>query len=408
MEQKIKFIAIALAGLCIVSVMFAFSFYTKYTGLTRENTELNKKIDVLNETNKGINEKLSKAEEAIGRLKKDKSEVEKELNRINLERDDLKRKYDSALQDKNELVEKLQESLAKASAPQVETQSVPMPEGSDEYWAAVLKQKADLELQLSNFKDAVKNNQIKMDELTRDKSSLDSEVEKLTKEKVDIQRRLEYNEKMVDSLTLQLVREKDDKRKIEKQAVLFKEENYALRSRLKEIMNNKVTLEKKLKDTDDKRVELYSRLNKVDQLLQDKLSEVIDVKHDLTDIKKGANPISGSAVELSPIVVRSPSGDAQALTQQETAVKDASVTLGASNTGKQPAAKVLSVNEENNFVIFDAGENQGLYKGQQLQVLRADAVIATVEVLQLRANVCAADIKEKTADIKVGDSVRSF
>lgn len=403
MEQKIKFIAIALAGLCIIAIVFAAFFYNKSTVLTHENTALNRKNEVLNETNKGISNKLSKAEEAINRLRKDKSEAEEELSRTNSEFDDLKRKYDSVLQNQNDLMEKLQEVSAKSlQSPPSQAPVMAVSGGNDEYWAGVLKQKADLELQISNLKNTLKDNQIKMEEFTRDKSGLDLEVERLTKEKTDIQRQLEYDEKMVDSLTLQLVREKDDKRKIEKQAVLFKEENYALRSRLKEVMNNKVALEKKLKDTDDKRVELYGRLNKMDQLLQDKLSEVIDVKQDLTDIKKGANPISDSAVELSPIVVRS------------SAVKDAPSAQGAPgafeplDVGRQLSARVLSVNEENNFVIFDAGESEGVYKGQQLQVLRGETAIATVEVISPKEHVCAADIKEKTANIQAGDSVRSF
>ena len=313
----------------------------------------------------------------------------------------MKKNYDRISQERNQLTEKLQEALAKESAQQPETSAPALESEGDEYWAHVLKQKAELEVQLSNLKDDIRNNQIKMNEFTRDKSNLDLEVEKLTKEKNDIQRQLEYNGKMVDSLTLQLVREKDDKRKIEKHTSLFKEENYALRVRLKEVMSNKVALEKKLKDTEDKRIELYGRLNKMDLLLQDRLSDVIDVKQDLTDIRKGSIPASSSAVELSPIVVRSSSA-----LNQATVVKDARSESSVTDTSyspRQSVARVVSINEENNFVILDVGENQGVSKGQMLSIYRGEVLIATVEVIQLRVNVCAADIKEKTADIKVGD-----
>lgn len=401
MEQKIKFIAIILAVLCIVAGGVAYFYYDKHNMLTRENSELGNKNKLLVQQLDDLEKKVTKAEDGFNRLKRDKDNLEKELAKIVSEHDDLKKNYDRISQERNQLTEKLQEALAGGAAQQPETPVQALTSESDEYWAQVLKQKAELELQLSNLKDDIRNNQIKMNEFARDKSNLDLEVEKLTKEKNDIQRQFEYNEKMVDSLTLQLVREKDDKRKIEKHASLFKEENYALRSRLKEVMSNKVALEKKLKDTEDKRMELYGRLNKMDLLLQDRLSEVIDVKQDLRDIRKGSIPASHSAVELSPIVVRSSSHENQA-----TVVKDTRTESSVADTSyspRQSVARVLSINEENNFVIIDVGENQGVYKGQMLSIYRGEAPIATVEVIQLKGNVCAADIKEKTVDIKAGD-----
>lgn len=401
MEQKIKFIAVILAVLCIVAGGVAYFYYDKYNMLTRENSELGNKNKILVQQLDDTEKKVTKAEDGFNRLKRDKDNVEKELTKIVSERDDLKKNYDRISQERNQLTEKLQEALVKESAQQPETPVQALTPESDEYWAQVLKQKAELEVQLSNLKDDIKNNQIKMNEFARDKSDLDLEVEKLTKEKNDIQRRLEYNEKIVDSFTLQLVREKDDKRKIEKHTSLIKEENYALRSRLKEVMSNKVALEKKLKDTEDKRMELYGRLNKMDLLLQDRLSEVIDVKQDLRDIRKGSIPASSSAVELSPIVVRSSSA-----LNQATVVKDTRTESSVADTSyspRQSVARVLSINEENNFVILDVGENHGVYKGQMLSIYRGEAPIATVGVIQLRGNVCAADIKEKTADIKAGD-----
>ena len=403
MEQKIKLIAVVLVVLCLVASGFAYSFYDKFTSLTREFGALNDKKKALEVQVDDLEKKMKKAEEAFGRLRKDKEEAEKELNRTLADRDDLKKSYTKLSQERNELVEKLQEAMSKQSAQEpVAVAAVPIAEsGTDEYWAGVLKQKADLDLQLSNIKNTLKDNQIRIDELTRDKANFDMEMEKLTKEKTDIERQLEYNTKMVDSLTLQLVREKDDKRKIEKHASLLKEENYALRSRLKEVMTNKVGLEKRLKDTDDKRTELYGRLSKIDSLLQDRLSDVIDVKQDLQDIRKGSSPASASAVELSPIVVRSPLAQQQAVGMKEPQSESAGVA-----TSLQPGAKVISINEENNFVILNTGENQGIYKGQRLTVYRGESPIATLEVIQLKPNVCAADIREKTADIKAGDTAK--
>ena len=58
---------------------------------------------------------------------------------------------------------------------------------------------------------------------------------------------------------------------MDKQFKLVKEENYALRGRLKEVMSGKISLERRLKDTEDKRLDLYNRLSQMDMVLQDKL-----------------------------------------------------------------------------------------------------------------------------------------
>src|SRR3989338_7122809 len=108
----------------------------------------------------------------------------------------------------------------------------------------------------------------------------------------------------------------------------------------------------------------------------------MDVKQDLKDIRKGATPISGSAVELSPIVVHS-SQEEVAFREPEAAVKEpeyqqlnpASLPLeppissqeimvdagqGAEDNPLALTAKIRSVDSDNNFVIFDGGANQGI------------------------------------------------
>jgi hypothetical protein len=297
-------------------------------------------------------------------------------------------------------MERLQQALSSASDSTAVTTTVnAAPLGADEYWAGVLKEKGNLELQLSNLKDTLKNNQIKTDELSGEKLTLDLEIQKLTKEKTDLQRQLEYNEKLSDSISLQLVREREDKRKIQKQASLMKEENYALRSRLKDMMNTTVSLEKKLKETEDRRMELYNRLNQMDQLLQDRLSEVLETKQNLGELKKGLTPSTQSAVELPPIVVPSASP-----VQNYSATRKGKEVLNG--VDEASSGRIVSINEEKNFVILDRGEAQGIYPGQTLAVYQDSQQIATLEVIQVRPNVSAADIKDKMAQIKAGDLVR--
>ena len=412
MDKKIKLIAIVLAGLCLGALGLAFSYISKFNSLTRDYQQLEKEKQTLHQENNKLAQKASNAQEEAGRLKEKEASMQKEMDRLSSERDDLQIRFDKLSEDRDRLTDKLEKSLARPQDQEKAEGGQPQALSGDEYWAGVLRQKEDLEIQLVKLKESVQDNQLKMSEAAKDKTELDLENKNLTKEKEDLQRKLEYNEKMSDSFSLQLVRERDNKRKLEKQLKLVKEENYALRSRLKEVMSAKLSVEKRLKDTESKRLDLYSRLNQMDIVLQDKLSAVLDSKQDLSDIKKGALPVSSAAVELSPIVVRSQASLEESSPVKEDVNGEAAPEKASAITQEIPQAQeginvtIRSINEENGFVVLDAGQRQGLQKGQILHVYQGTAQTATLEVIKVSLNVCAADIKNKKAQLKIGDAVR--
>ena len=405
MEQRIKIIAIALGVIFIIVLFFAFSYVNKYNALNRDHEELIKKYENLRKQNDELTKKVANTQEELGRLKDKTEKMKSEIDGLSASRDDLQKKYDTLVQEREKLVERLKSS---SGAPVVvAAPPAPAPPPADEYWAGILKEKENLELQIAQLKETIKNNQFKTDELTQEKTSLDLEAQRLVKDKADLQRQLEYTEKVTDSLSLQLVRERDDKRKIVKQANLFKEENYVIRNRVKDLMSAKVSLEKKLKDAEDKRMELTSRLNQMDEVLEEKLSSILDTKQDISDIKKGVDPSSGSSLELPAIVV--PGGVPQpgALPAREGASAAPGAAAATADQGQsRSSGRVISVNEENNFVIVDIGEDDGVYQGQTLSAYRGSEQIASLEVVEVRAHICAADIKEKAAYLKAGDIVR--
>lgn len=406
MEQRIKIIAIALGVLFIIVLFFAFSYVNKYNALNRDHEELIKKHENLKKQNDELTKKAANTQEELGRLKDKTEKMKSEIGSLSSSRDDLQKKYDTLLHEREKLVERLKSSSGApvAVAAPAAPAAAPVSPPADEYWAGILKQKENLELQISQLKETIKNNKFKVDELTQEKTSLDLDAQRLVKDKADLQRQLEYTEKVTDSLSLQLVRERDDKRKIVKQANLFKEENYVIRSRVKDLMSAKVSLEKKLKDAEDKRMELASRLTQMDEVLEEKLSSILDTKQDISDIKKGVNPSSGSSLELPAIVV--PGGVSQSGDFPAGEGAPASSVATADAGQSRSSGRVISVNEENNFVIVDIGEDDGVYQGQTLSAYRGSEQIASLEVVEVRAHICAADIKEKAAYLKAGDIVR--
>lgn len=68
--------------------------------------------------------------------------------------------------------------------------------------------------------------------------------------------------------------------------------------------------------------------------------------------------------------------------------------------------RIVSVNEENNFVIVDVGEEAGVGLGDALSVYRDSKYVAQLEVIQVRKDIAAADIKNQWTQVQVGDTIR--
>jgi hypothetical protein len=66
----------------------------------------------------------------------------------------------------------------------------------------------------------------------------------------------------------------------------------------------------------------------------------------------------------------------------------------------------VSINKENNFVIIDLGQNSGVNIGDRLSVYRGDTYVGELEIIQVRTDISAADIKKQSMPIQAGDSVR--
>ncbi len=400
MDQKMmKIISVILSILLLVSLFLVVNYATNYSSLEERYKKLEDNHRALSLEKDSWAKKVAESKEEISRLKEyqDRYEaVNQELDKANQARDDGQKKIDKLIKENNALLEKLEKILTEkavsaAGSPAKESprESVYAPANTDEYWAGILKDKTNLEMESANLKDAVKNAELKAQEYLKDKAAWEIDLQQVTKEKEDLQSSLEYNEKTGDNLSMQLYQEKEDKLRLKKKADILKKENYDLRGRLKEAIGNQVYLEKKLKAVEDKRLELSNRLNQMDEVLQDKLSSLYSAETVLSEIKKSSTS-ENSSIELSPIVVHSKPAEVKEIPSPEP------VSLG----------KIVNINNENNFVIIDAGESQGIQVGAALRVFREEKQIAVLEVIELRAKSCAADIKEKSVGLEVGDAVR--
>jgi len=386
MVDKTKFIIIGLIGFIVISLFITLQAFNAKQSVEREK-------DILKRENASLAMKANETMQENQRIKEKFNLLNQELDRLSQEREELQKKYALVVKEKDQLTEALKSRIAvPQAAPEetgIATAAAAVP--GDSYWGKVLKEKTELELQIGNIRQQLKSFQIKNEELQRDKGTLELEVRNQVREKQDLKRQMEYNQKLMDTLSQDLVREKNDKFQIQDGLKSIRSENLTLRRQLKSLNNRKIAMERKLAELQNKSLSLESSFDEMGDLLKDRMVQIDSLKRQLEPARVSTlmpEKKRQDSVELPPIVVR-PKGTA--------AEEIAPVML----TGK-----VLAIKRDNNFIVIDLGQDAGVTLGNTFQVYRAGQQIADIEVIQVRRNISACDIKKETSPIKAGDLVR--
>ena len=395
MEQKAKFIIIGLAIFtlaCLFLFIQAFSakqdLMRERDDLKTENTTLNTKADKLTASLRNYESKITSLTKDLEDASRQKEDLEKKYEEVNKVREGLSRKL------------KEQASQIESSAQSPSTQEA-VPQTSDAYWADVLKAKGELELQLASLRDDFKSLQITNEQAQREKNGLELDFNNLKRENSDLKRQIDYNQKLADSIAQELVREKNDKAQIQDGYKTVKNENASLSRQLQMLNERKVSLEKKTQELQTNKTELEHRLSEMETMLTERVTQIGGLKQRMDEIKSNVTPPAEEeerrtgkkdAVELPAIVVRPQQVDA------------AGGKPGSADTGL--AGKIMAVNRDNNFVIINLGQDAGLKIGDTLKVYRGGRAIAGIEVIQVRRDISACDIKREADTIKIGDPVR--
>jgi chromosome segregation ATPase len=393
MDKKIKIFLLVLIALSLISSVVAFSLFISNQAVQERNKTLTEE----NAKAKEEIEKISKKAQTLAQDNKAKQEqvdkLTQEINAIVVQRDELQGKFEAMrkeLEDANQRVSSIQTQTSSAASQEQSFEQISQDRTSNQadetYWAGILKAKSALEIQLKALKEKLDENMIKLNEAEKGKSELDLEVNRLNAEKDDIIRELNYNKKLVDNISLELLREKKDKRTLGDQFSTLKEENFVLSNQLKQTLAAKISLEKKLNDIENKKENLDLKMSQVNSVLQERISELRDIKKEIESTSINSSAIN-SMIELPAIVVKSESG------------KD-------SDEDSSSRGSVVSVDRKNNFVIVNIGQDQGIEIGKSFKVYRNSAEIGKVEVIKVRKDISACDIKQERTAIDVGDEVR--
>ncbi len=349
--------------------------------------QLSDKEKELTQQAEHLSSQVSTAQSEKRRLEERLDSTKRDIDAISSDRDNWKGKHETVLREKDELVQKIQSIPS-----QMERPSVSAPPSDEGYWAEVLKDKAALELRINDLKSQLSETSIQIEEAKKSKAEVDIDIAKLKQSNEDLEKKIKYSAELSNSLALDLAREKNSKKGIAEQVGKLKEDNMNLRYQIKELTSSKVSLERGLQKLITEKDKLSKRMAETEQVVQGRIDEVLGIKKELeARFKAGQSAAAPEAkpIELPPIVVRS--GDSSAK----------EVKRSADFKGK-----VVTVNEANNFVIIDLGESVGVKIGDDFKVYRDNKQIATVEVIQARKDISAADIKQKSQKIQVGDLVK--
>ncbi|MBI5416103.1 MAG: hypothetical protein HZA29_04735 [Candidatus Omnitrophica bacterium] len=394
----------------------------------------------------------SRYEKTIAELQSHSEELLTQVNSITGERnkwqgqiEDIKKERDGLLKERDELLAKLQEQpqvvyQEKEPAPPVPsaTEQVPPeqgpapspedagtpaadepetivsspPPGENQNTAALaqnndvaelFKQKAALELEIEKLNKNLSDHSVQIVQLKQDNEALRMDLEAIRHEKELIEDEIKEKEGMIDNLSLELARTRNDRNFVAQKADKLNQQNMELRQQIKGLAAAKTALEKSIVNITHDKDALARKLDQTDAIVQNKIDEIWEIKDSLDRSFKTVKSSRSSAegeVELLPIVVSS-----------QAAAPSSGVDLSAGqadSSGSTPgfAGKILSINEESNFVIVDIGEKRGLRAGDTLGVYRGPDYIARLEVLQVRPDIAAADIKEQWSKARAGDTVR--
>ena len=149
------------------------------------------------------------------------------------------------------------------------------------------------------------------------------------------------------------------------------------------------------------------------KLEQRLLSAVSDLRLTEKEREKYRDQMLGLSEAVIHLLKTSTGGDALARMEVEAQLRGASEL--ATKQPKAPEematlmdARVISVKEEWSLVVANIGQNQGVKMGMPMRVMRADKLIATLRVVDVRQRICGAVIQEMGSEkIKVGDRLQA-
>ncbi len=397
-----------------------------------EINDLKAQIEKINQNKSSLEGELANTQKQMQEMtvqventKKDRSDWQSQLDTIKNERDELVKKQDEMkgqVADLEKQVEsyKASDKAREGQYAQAEPASGAPGQGAGESdWATLFKDKAGLEVKITHLQEELSNRSAEILTWKQQNEELQMKLDGLAHDKKEIIDDIKDKTALADNLANELARSQNDKKFSSDRVVKLNAENKELRLKLKALASSKKSLENSMIQLNRDKNQVSKKLDESEGLVEKKINEIWDIKENINTAFDENNTIpaavaptsnvqsssnfsnskkKASQMELKPIVV-----NPQATT---TPPPEAAATPSAEVPSTGFNGHIVSVNEDNHFVVLDIGEEAGLRLGQLLNVYRDSQYIGQVQVIQLRKNIAAADLKSQWTKIQVGDQVK--
>ncbi len=363
----------------------AYKFYTEKGIVVNDNIELINKNEVLQNENDDFQNKFINLQNEKFDLERRVGVIQQELDLAQNEANSLKNKFNNMTRQRDELVQRLESS---APVTQVISESLkkgPISAQSD--WVDFVEKKAFAEARLGNLKKKFFQIKTKLTELDTKNKELSMRISQFYREKEQIIADKKFKERALRVMSMDLVSEREQRAMAVKEAVVLRSENVDLKRSIILANKEKLVLAKDLNAAIEKKEIIENRIADAESVLRQKTLIFGELKEQLEmaifDEKK-SEYTELTSVELPPIVVKPNLPGLKAI-----------------------QGEVVAVNRDENFVVVNIGEDTGVLPGAELKVLRGDKMIATLEVIESRKEISAADIKRVIGNyvIQQGDKV---
>lgn len=399
--------------------------------LEQEKTNLESQLKQAQEAKAEVQKKLDEANEKAATIDTKVNGFNAQINSLAGERDDWKKRVDGLKKERDDAMTKLQEISSRLAAKESELQeakstvtastaqpsttpAIPPADAGDDYWAGTIKQKASLEVGLKELQDQLSKDAVAIADLKKKSSDLELELNGLKSEKMDVERKLKFSEDLASNLSLELARLKNDRKMGIDQLEQLQQDNDDLRTEVKNLSSSRAALEKSITHLSQNKSAVENKLDETKNLIQGKIDEIVKLQDSIdqslkTEPKQAQlKPMIDDLLQMKSKIDQKYQGPGSKEVELQPIIVNAESPVVQQNSGSYSGFQghIVTVNEPNNFVVIDIGENTGLNVGDQLKVFHGVKSIARVEVIQVRKEVAAADISEKTSSIQVGDIVR--
>nr|MBU1328649.1 hypothetical protein [Candidatus Omnitrophota bacterium] len=389
MDKTLRSILWILVGLVVLSSFSTAWFFLSKEKLYNEYTNLE---ELFKTTMDKLSTELALATREKTELKSKLQSIEERFNTLKVSHTDLRSEHEIAVSERDGLKRELA-SVKKGKA-FLEKRLREME--SDMFVANLIKQKVGLEVEIERLKNDIEpKNQI-ISRLKAESVNKDLMLAKLQEEKNLIEQSLKDSEQVAQIISNDLLREKnvnkDDKRISETIAM----ENSVLKSKIskfEEIANE------------------YNSLLAEKESMKAKLARLeSDAEYKNQEINKFKIALQESAVksqEARAEAYHSPEEvDLPPIRAQKTA-KLTTPSLERLGEKLELKGRVVTVNKEHNFVVIDIGKQDGIDIGNKFNVYRGETFLGSVEIIQMRDRIAAADIKDlrEGLSIEINDTV---